>query len=294
MYGWICCSGIALILSVLSFAVPAAFGAQDLTVVRVGQPPKLDGSAGDAVWGEAKEIQVKDSRRGDMVTLKAVVSGEMVYFLVTFPDAEENRLHKPWVWDKDMSVYTLGPQREDGFTFKWNMEKRKVNLSNFSDDNYRADVWYWKAHRTDPAGYADDKHHLLSAEPGKKAKEVSSSTGKKRYLTRSGDEGEGAQKKRILTDYQGDVQEQYVSQKPTGSRADVLAKGVWREGAWTVEFGRKLKTGNDDDVQFDAPSGSGYLFGISIFGLYGEGLDESKDHLYGQGRISEALNLLLP
>ena len=31
-----------------------------------------------------------------------------------------------------------------------------MNLSAFSDADYRADVWYWKANRSNLAGYADD------------------------------------------------------------------------------------------------------------------------------------------
>lgn len=283
-----------LFLAALFFFSFPAHGAQDLTVVTVEGAPAIDGSAADTAWDSAGAVTVEDRRKGDPVTLKAVRSGDMVYFLVTFPDNEEDALHKPWVWDKEMKVYQLGPQREDGFTFKWNMEAGDVDLSNFSDDSYRADVWYWKAGRTNPAGYADDKHHILADEQGKKAKELKSSSGKTRYLMRRGDAGTSAQKKRLLTDYQGDVQDQYESRQPDGSRADVLAKGVWKDGTWTIEFGRKLDTGHDDDVKLDASPGSRHLFGVSVFGLYGDDLNDSKSHLYGQGRISKKLYLVFP
>jgi hypothetical protein len=284
----------ALLCTVCFLLTVPARGAQNLTVLKAAQAPTIDGSGDDAAWGAAKSITVSDARNKDTVTLKAVVSGDMVYFLVSYPDAEENNLHKPWVWDKEMSVYKLGPQREDGFTFKWNMEPAEVDLSNFSDDSYTADVWYWKAGRTNPAGYADDKSHVLADEPGKKAKTMKTASGKTKYLMRIGDAGTPAQKKRLLTDYQGDVQDQYESQKPEGSRADVIAKGVWKDGSWTVEFGRKLETGNSDDVRLAASPGSRYLFGVSIFGLYGEDVDDSKAHLYGQGRLSEKLYLVFP
>lgn len=268
--------------------------AMDILAPAADSAPAVDGSAGDPAWAKAAAVEIKDGRSGDPVTIKTLRSGDSVYFLVQFPDTEENRLHKPWVWNKEMGVYALGTQREDGFTFKWNMGEKDVDLSNFSDDDYHADVWYWKANRTDPAGYSDDKHHVLSSEQTKKSKELTGKGGGKRYLQRLGDKGTSAQEKQLLTDYQGDVQDQYTSRTPDGSRGDVRAKGSWIDGMWTVEFARKLDTGHDDDVKFVPGAGRKYPFGVSIFGLYGEALDDSKVHLYGQGRISEPLFLVFP
>ncbi len=272
----------------------ATGSAVELPAPAVDTAPAVDGSAGDPVWAKGGTVEVRDGRTGDPVTIKALRSGNKVYFLVQFPDTEENRLHKPWVWNKEMGIYALGPQREDGFTFKWNISEKTVDLSNFSDDDYHADVWYWKANRTDPAGYSDDKHHVLSSEQAKKSKELTGKGGGKRYLQRLGDKGTPAQRKQIFTDYQGDVKDQYISQKPDGSRGDVLARGLWSNGMWTVEFARKLDTGNDDDVKFVPGTGRKYPFGVSIYGLYGEALDDTKAHLYGQGRISEPIFLSLP
>ena len=63
------------------------------------------------------------------------------------------------------------------------------------------------------------------------------------------------------------------------------------ERARSTEEGRKLNTGHDDDVQFDPASGKAYLFGVSMFSLYGNPLDTSTPNLYGMGRISEPLRL---
>jgi hypothetical protein len=37
---------------------------------------------------------------------------------------------------------------------------------------------------------------------------------------------------------------------PSGSRMDIVGRGVWADDMYTLEFGRKLDTGNADDVQF--------------------------------------------
>lgn len=280
---------LALTIVMISSPVHAA---QTLVVSKVKEAPVLDGSAADSAWNDAKAITVRDRGVDRDITLNAVIAGDMIFFLVQYTDSKEDRLHKPWTWDKKLKAYKLGPQREDTFTFKWNMEGKEVDLSNFSDDLYTADVWYWKGNRTDPVGYADDKHHILADESGKKAKELKSKSGKTRYLMRIGDTGKSAQKKQIFTEYHGDVISQYSIVNPEGSRADVKAKGKWKDGVWTIEFARKLNTGNSDDVQFDSDSGGKYLFGVSIAGLYAEPINKTTPHWYGQGRISEPLYLV--
>ncbi|UCF31102.1 MAG: hypothetical protein JSV26_01365 [bacterium] len=282
---------IGIALFYLVFAPGPATAAHTIEAGKVKAPPTIDGIDNEATWRDARSFTIRDERLGVDIHLKAAYTDDSIFFLVRFPDQTEDRLHKPWVWNKALEVYEIGPQREDTFTFKWNMADGTVDLSNFSDDDYTADVWYWKANRTDPAGFADDKMHILSSEAAKKSNSLVSAKGRQRYLLRLGDKGAAAQKKRILTDYQGDVQDQFTSQTPDGSRGDIRAKGAWSKGEWTVEFARKLQTGHDDDVQFDASPGKSYLFGISIAGLYGEDVDPSKPHPYGQGRISDPLYL---
>ncbi|UCE79783.1 MAG: hypothetical protein JSV13_03870 [Nitrospiraceae bacterium] len=282
---------MAAILAGIVLVTAPVYGAQDIVATKAAKAPTLDGSGDDAVWAKAQTYTIHDERMKADITLKALYANNMVFFLVQYPDRTEDRLHKPWVWNKELEIYKPGNQREDTFIFKWNMEKHEVDLSNFADNNYVADVWYWKAHRTNPAGYSDDKSQVFSSESGKKATEIISRTGKKRYLMRLGDAGTSAQKKQVLTDYAGDVQPQYVSRQPSGSRADVKAKGVWKNGQWTIEYERKLVTGNADDVQFSNLKKK-YLFGVSIKSLYGEEFDNSVPNFYGQGRISEKLYLV--
>ena len=52
-------------------------------------------------------------------------------------------------------------------------------------------------------------------------------------------------------EYSGDVIPAYAIKEPTGSGADVRAKGKWENGYWTVELLRKLNTGYPDDTAFD-------------------------------------------
>lgn len=280
-----------VISSVIILAPGTAFASQDIIPTKVIEPPVIDGVSTEKAWEGIKSYKVKDVSTETVVTIKSVYTDDMIYFLVNYPDATENRLHKPWIWDKDMESYTLGPQREDTFTLKWNMMDHEVDLSSFSDDDYTADIWYWKANRTDPSGYADDKYDILSAVPQSKSQEVESRTGKKRFLLRLPDGGTPSYKNIILTAYERDMADQFSHIIPEGSLGDIHAKGAWKEGIWTIEFGRRLDTGQPDDIQLNPQAGKKYLFGISIPGLYGEPLDKKAAHWYGQGRISEPLFL---
>ena len=281
----------ALLVACLVPAFSTAIAAQEIPSVKVETGPVVDGDGGDVAWSGVNPIVIADSASGKKILLRSVHTVEEVFFLVQFPDAAENFLHKPWVWNATDKKYEAGPHREDTFVFKWNMTDKDVNLSNFSDDNYRADVWYWKANRTNPAGFADDKTQVLADSPSKKSKEKVSSTGKKRHLSRISDAGKAPYKEYTPTAYEGDLVDAFPAGVPEGSRADVHAKGAWKGGLQTVEFSRALNTGYDDDLQFDPAAEKSYLFGVSIFSLYGEALDTSTPNLYGMGRISAPLRL---
>ena len=260
--------------------------------VKVQKAPEVDGAGQDAVWAKVKPVTVKDSASGTNVLIRSVYTEDQVFFLVQFSDSAENFLHKPWVWNAAEKKYESGSHREDTFVFKWNMMDHDVNLSNFSDDDYRADVWYWKANRTNSAGYADDKSQVLAAKPIEKSTELTSTSGKARHLGRYSDAGKAAYKElKELTEYQGDLVDRYPASTPEGRRADVHAKGSWNGGFRTIEYARALNTGHDDDLQFEPASGKGYLFGVSIFSLYGRPHIVNSPNFYGRGRISEPLRL---
>jgi hypothetical protein len=279
-------------LSLLLLLPAIAVAAQTIPVVKVATPPVIDGAIHDAAWQQVKPIAIRDTVANVDILLRAVYSGDTVYFAVVYADQAQNSFHKPWIWDDNLKTYVEGAHREDTFVFKWNLENKEVDLSTFADNSYRSDVWYWKANRSNPAGYADDKIDILSDTPAKKSTEVISFTGKKRYLLRLGDQGSEAMKElpkpsaliKTLVD-------RYPAQKPSGSRADVRAKGVWNSGFWIIEFARKLQTDQEDDIQFSTKGGP-YLFGVSIFSLYGNKIDKAQPNFYGMGEISEPLLLV--
>lgn len=267
-----------------------SYADQTLIARKVNQDPVIDGVAADKAWSKAGEITTHDKIADIDITLKAVYTGEKIFFLVSYPDKDESRMHRSWVWNKKTEEYDGGKDREDVFVIKWNMVGKPVDLSVFADNPYKADIWFWKACRTDPSGYADDKVQHLSAEHLNKAREISRKFGEKMYLQRLGDNGDSAFKSSLYVEYNGDVVPRFKSRKPTLSRADIKAKGVWADGRWTIEFGRKLNTANQNDILLNPKKT--YLFGVSRYEIAGRKAEpDSEQPLYGSGDVGEALTL---
>lgn len=264
--------------------------AQELIAAKVDKVPTIDGVADEAIWSKAKVVVAHDPLAKIDVTIQAVYTNDSICFLVTFPDSTENRGHKTLVWVPEQERYRTGTDREDTFVFKWSDEPAEIDLSLSADAPYKADIWYWKAHRTDRAGFADDKSHVYSAIETPKSRPVISKRGRRFFLSRPGDEGKAAYQTIVHANYVGKTTGKFEVASPTGSRADIQAKGVWRDGMWTVEFHRKLATGHADDIQFDR--NRRYQFGVSRFEIAGRRrnpkLDEPK---FGAGEIAESLYL---
>lgn len=49
-----------------------------------------------------------------------------------------------------------------------------------------------------------------------------------------------------------------------GDRGDIGAKAAWKDGTWTLEWGRKLDTGSKTDIQFKDLT-KPYYFGVAVF-----------------------------
>ncbi len=281
----------SMLLSVVGFGwMVSATASQSLVATKVAQEPDIDGRSDEAVWSAAKPVITHDRVAGIDITLKAVYTEDSIFMLVTFPDPSESRDHKTMIWNADQQYYRTGNNREDTFVIKWSMEPIPVDLSISSDESYRADIWFWKAHRTDPSGYADDKYHLYSNTQLPDGDMVISKLGHVFYLSRSGDEGNAAYRDIVYEQYAADRLPKYERVTPTGSRADVRAKGGWHDGAWSVEFARRLKTGHIDDLELD-PRGF-YQFGVSRYEVAGRPADPDLDQPnYSAGDISEDLTL---
>ena len=261
-----------------------------LTSMRVDQPPTVDGKDSDSVWTKAKEIITHDNVADLDIILKSVYTDDRIFFMVRYADPDESRLHKPWTWNKGEQMYEIGREREDCFVIKWALQEDINDLSVHADRPYDADIWFWKAHRTDPVGFADDKIQRLSSSKLEKSKKIKSKSGKEMYLQRKGDSGKSAYKSQLKIEHEGDKIPQFEHRPPSDSRADVKAKGLWDNNGWCVEFSRSLVTGQLDDIQLD--TSKKYFFGVSRYEIAGRDPNPKLSQpLYGTGDVSEKLVL---
>jgi hypothetical protein len=263
---------------------------QDLTLVSqpVTEAPTIDGQDTEALWATAPAIVTLDYSSQRPVTLKSVYTADSVFFLVTYPDESLSETHKTWVWDPKEEIYREGSDREDVFIFKWSMSGNDANMLLRDPHPHRADIWFWKARRTNPMGYADDKWQGMLFEAGVNARKIQSPQHGTLFFWRQGDAGEPAFEEKFFFEYKGDILEKYAPRQPEGSRGDVRAKGRWSNGYWTLEFGRKLNTGHDDDVVFTPAQA--HLFAVSCYAM---ALDTPHDSwaqpLYRTGDVFDRL-----
>ncbi|RKZ37153.1 MAG: hypothetical protein DRQ37_02520 [Gammaproteobacteria bacterium] len=270
---------------------PVAATAAQLRVAKVVALPAVDGRADDPAWSGAQPLVVQDAVAGIPIELRAVYSNDEIFVLARYPDDTENRVHKALVWNAERGIYEMGPTREDTLVLKWNMSPYDVDLTLSSEQPYKADIWFWKANRTDSIGFADDKYHFYSSQRLQKAKVLISNNGALFYLKRQGDAGRSAYKSLLYSERVGDTVRKFENRTPEASRADAKAKGRWHAGEWTIEFRRRLNTGHGDDLQFD-PTHQ-YQFGVSRFEVAGRKPDPTTEQPnHGAGEIGKVITLV--
>jgi len=231
----------------------------------------------------AKHWSSTDYTTVSEVELKAAYTGDSIFFLARWKDATKDDQHKPWKWEgtKDAGEYKAGKEAEDRLAMHFPIKGDFVTCMVDPADS-TSDVWQWKAARTNGAGIIHDKTDVYSKSEPKGAFSTHYAVdGTTVYLLRPDDGGVAPYKTNKIDPfvYQGDVVPQYVPFVPDNpDAADVKAKGVWADGYWTLEIGRKLDTGHPDtDTVFDVAKG--FEMALAAF-------DHASDHFHaGSGLI---------
>jgi hypothetical protein len=254
---------VAAITGIISCAAVPAAAQTSIQAATLGSPITVDGDAGD--WAGVPSYRIDLSGRGgvDSVEMRFGIHGDTIYVLAIWDDATESRLHKPYQWDEAGMSYRRTTRMEDRFAMNFLMSG-EFSHDKTSGAEFTADVWHWKASRSDPAGIAHDKMWRMSRSEFPGAKKFAGPNGQTIYLARPSDKGDRLYRPVKHTLKQDDVMPRYeVNLSPTGSIADISAKGVWRNGRWHLEFARKLDTGHDDDAVIPA---SGQIpFAVAAF-----------------------------
>lgn len=245
----------------------------EVTAAKVSKMPAIDGKAGDDAWKQAKELEVKIAVPSELdnpkssITVKAVHDGESVAFLLVWRDKTESVEHEPFEWDAAKKEYVVKDETplEDMVSLAFPIQGT-FSFDMLAGHESKWDVWEWQACRANN-GYGRDKHHIYAKSrpsgPGIKAKKFTDRNETPTFIARPEDAGTPPFKKvEAPSENKGPKVPQYVPATPTGSGADLAAKGTYADGQWTVEIKRKLKTGNADDAAFDVSKPVEFAIGV--------------------------------
>jgi hypothetical protein len=209
------------------------------------------------------------------------LASEMVEIEVVWADVTKNDQRKRWSFDG--STWSQSSDNEDRVAFIWDMQNDGFATTGTCQGMchfplmYTAagtvDAWHWKATRTNPAGYADDKwwdngnfgtESGRLSDPGQKPY-VDNIDGDAPIFQAESDPGsnatflvtvpDGMKEAVAWTDgawQSGDVLPGYVMRRGAGSRVDVFTTATHNGTQWTVVFRRKLDTGDTEgDILFE-------------------------------------------
>lgn len=241
---------------------------QTIDIIQLSSPPAIDGNADDWQAYQAVDIPLEGVLDIKNVSVKSGIAGDEVFFIFQWKDSTHDSDHKPYLWDAAKEKYSTGDQSEDRFSINFDMEGDFTH-DWLSGNSFKADMWHWKAARSNPIGLAQDKLTIITTEPSKKAYTTTAKNGQTIYILRPSDAGDELYKTARYATKEKDRMPKYIlNGDAKGSIADVKAKGVWDNGLWTLELKRKLNTGNPDDRVFT--KGNRVLAAIAVFDHSGD------------------------
>ena len=148
-----------------------------LVATKVATPPVLDGNPGDTAWASARPTKVAladgvnfvDGKGATTATLKAVYSGDSVYFLVQYDDPTDSTRRGPYQKQADGSWKKLKDPADKG-----------------GDDNvYYEDKWAMIWNIGNSIGRFDEKGCAVACHEGEPGKPFGN-----KYLSKAGELGD--------------------------------------------------------------------------------------------------------
>lgn len=317
-----------LALSILGWSpttepVTVAYAQDDgLVAVAAAEAPTLDGLLDDAAWADAPILEV-ETRRGanegaTTISLQAVYTADMVYFVARWDDPTQSFLRSPWEMQADGTWIQLSdPDDKGGDNNVWYEDKLAIiwpinnSIVDFDADGcftacHRSDegdpkpygnkytesegqlgdIWHWKSVRNlnqvddqylDSVPYSPETpeagRHSDPKDSGGYDNNINEEKTGPAFMPagdfpHDGSPGFILKSEAVPFDpslfQPGDRLPGIVISEIVGDRGDIAAGWTWADGVWTLEFGRKLVTGSEFDVQFDDLAAT-YYFGIANF-----------------------------
>lgn len=226
------------------------------------------------------------------VELRSFYTDSQIYLQLRWPDPTPDRRIRQWHYDGERWQTSNG--LEDGFGILWGGTPQKqkfscaraCHLDDFGVQGARfhaqnrmkivtpetsLDLWQWRAERTGRFGFADDRYldkdGMHGDLPGELFRENSRATLQKDGLKAfaEGDQPVYDQSGAPLAARfipAGSTAPGYLTELPSGDRADIAASSVYVDGHWIVTLRRPLTTGSPRDIQFIP--GQEVVFGLSV------------------------------
>jgi len=259
---------LTAVFALTALALAGAASAETIKVLPLSAPPVLDGDGSDWLDIPGTVVRLRKNKADGetptrSVLIKGGVHGDYVSFYIEWQDSSEDVLHRPWVWDARKKKYGKGAQREDRLAIQF-ATGGDYSTDWFSGHEFTADMWHWKASRSNPLGLAHDKSTEVSTRKILRSYKGTTEGGQPVYVARPSDSGDELYSTRRYRAYVQNVMPRYaISDSVTGSVADVEARGVWADGIWHLELRRKLDTSHADDVVFSR--GEQVIGGLAVF-----------------------------
>jgi hypothetical protein len=261
-----------------------------LQVSAADNAPTIDGDLSDWKTADFTALSITsaieddaDNAIGDAsIDVAMQVIGDRIYMAVRWPDPTMSDNYRPYEWK--VNRYKRGKQRDDLLAVRFSLSDA-FDRSMLTTIDYEVDVWVWSAGRSNLIGFADDYKHHISTQHIQDAAEYELPDGTIVYIDRSTDTGEfgyGTQKPESSVKTTQKVDSVSIEGPNTGSLGDVIAKGQWHDGYWTVELSRLRDTQHADDRALLAGDQV-----ITQFAVFDENNAEHKS-------VSEPYRLVLP
>jgi len=226
----------------------------------------------DKAWSDAIPIEViatgnTEPDRVVAIEVRSVHTNREIAFLFRWADETKTDTYRKYIWFEDASKPDLVGGPDDQIALKFNMSGPVLSCM-LAGRVYMDDVWHWKAARTNPAGYAQDRRFVIERV------EAATIDAPGHYVAHNGtsvrvtwleDAGRPLVNEVSAPPLENNgPAETFELGEPSGSQADIGAKGVWEAGYWTVEMSRRFDTGHHvDDAVIDP--GRTSKFAVAVF-----------------------------
>lgn len=229
------------------------------------------------------------------IEMRAFYTATDLYLQLKWSDPTRNDQMRGWSFDG--GAWKSNGELEDGFGIAWDISAafpqftcsyachlddfgvsgrtfRGHNRMKMKENGPHLDLWNWKAGRTGHFGFVDDRYidergmngdvqgelfrpnSLRAVQP---LPEVPPFSAGDRPLYDAEGTSIDEQTQTVFSRAPG-----YLTERPSGDRADIRAVSRWQDGIWTVTLHRRLATGSSRDVQFVPEDGGGIQFGVSL------------------------------